>query len=134
MQANWKQPRLHLKKGKRAETAALRYLTLRGLRCIERNFLCRGGEIDLIMQTRSLRSAKTLVFVEVRYRSQGLEAALLSINQEKIRKVSFAANVYLAKYPQLIRQPCRFDVVTVTRNHGWHRCRWLKDAWQLDNL
>jgi len=134
MKVNWKQTPAHLKTGRRAETAALRYLRLRGLKSIERNFLCRGGEIDLVMQTRGFMGPAQLVFVEVKFRSQGFEKALLSITEEKIRKIIFAAEIFLMKNPQFIRQPCRFDVVTVTRSRAYYRCQWLRDAWQLDNL
>ena len=38
--------------GRRAEQCALRYLESHGLTCLRRNFNCRVGEIDLIMQYR----------------------------------------------------------------------------------
>jgi uncharacterized protein (TIGR00252 family) len=52
-------------RGREAEALAARYLECCGLRVVERNFLVRGGEIDLIC-----RDGKTLVFVEVRQRSR----------------------------------------------------------------
>jgi len=48
-------------KGQWAENFAERYLELQGLSLLERNFTCRGGEIDLIME-----HGEILVFVEVR--------------------------------------------------------------------
>jgi len=45
--------------GAAAEEAALRFLCSQGLQEVQRNFRCRGGEIDLIMQQHD-----TLVFVE----------------------------------------------------------------------
>lgn len=50
--------------GQAGEDAALEHLQKNGLRLAERNFRCKGGEIDLIMQDRG-----TLVFVEVRKRN-----------------------------------------------------------------
>lgn len=47
-------------KGKAGEDEALSYLVRQGLTLIERNFRCRGGEIDLIMQ-----DGGEVVFVEV---------------------------------------------------------------------
>ena len=45
------------------EDLALRYLTRRGYRLVERNYRTRRGKIDLI-----LRKGATLVFVEVKLR------------------------------------------------------------------
>ena len=50
--------------GRRGEDAALRHLESAGLTLLERNYRCRGGEIDLVMQ-----EGATLVLVEVRLRS-----------------------------------------------------------------
>ena len=36
--------------GRLAEDDALAYLLLQGLKLVERNFLCKGGELDLIMR------------------------------------------------------------------------------------
>ena len=51
--------------GTAAEQRALDYLLAQGLKLVVRNWHCRFGEIDLI-----LKDHKTLVFVEVRSRSQ----------------------------------------------------------------
>ena len=50
--------------GQLSEEAALAYLQARGLALVERNFLCKAGELDLIM-----RDGPGLVFVEVRKRA-----------------------------------------------------------------
>ena len=50
--------------GDEGEQQALLHLQQAGLRLIQRNFLCKGGEIDLIMQ-----DGGSLVFVEVRKRA-----------------------------------------------------------------
>jgi len=55
-------------RGRWAEDLAARHLRGLGLKELHRNYLCRGGEIDIIMQEKA-----TLVFIEVRYRrSSGL--------------------------------------------------------------
>ena len=51
----------HLQKGKTAEDQACDYLQRKGLRLIEKNYTCRLGEIDLIMEDKH-----HIVFVEVR--------------------------------------------------------------------
>jgi len=50
--------------GAAAEALAADFLAGRGLTRVERNYRCRGGEIDLIA-----RDGNTLVFVEVRLRA-----------------------------------------------------------------
>ena len=50
--------------GERGEHAAEKALTQRGYRLLERNYLVRGGEIDLIMER-----SEEIVFVEVKTRT-----------------------------------------------------------------
>jgi len=55
-----------MNRGDAAEALAAQFLRSRGLTIIERNYRCRGGEIDLIA-----RDGSSLVFVEVRLRRTG---------------------------------------------------------------
>jgi|UniRef100_A0A7C4AST3 putative endonuclease len=93
----------------RAEDVAVRHLEKLGYDVIERNFLCKVGEIDLIA-----RHQDTLVFVEVRSR-HGKEAVdpIYSVDVRKQKKLIKTAQFYLtsrfSEYPV-----CRFDVVIVT--------------------
>lgn len=104
--------------GQAGEDAALAYLQEQGLRLVMRNFRCKVGEIDLIMQDRS-----SLVFVEVRKRaSSAYGGAAASITPAKQRRLLRAAQVYLLRYRT---QPaCRFDVIAIERE----RIVWLKNA------
>ena len=52
------------KEGRAGDDMALAYLEAQGLVSVMRNFLCKTGEIDLIM-----REQQTLIFVEVRTRA-----------------------------------------------------------------
>jgi putative endonuclease len=104
--------------GQAGEDAALAWLQQRGLTLVERNFRCKGGEIDLVMQ-----EGDALIFVEVRKRadtSHGGGAA--SITPAKQKRVIAAAQHYLQRY----RMPpaCRIDVVTIDGDET----RWLKNA------
>jgi putative endonuclease len=93
--------------GDHFEGAALSYLQQRGLRLVRANFLCRHGEIDLVM-----RDGDTLVFVEVRYRrGHRFGGAAASVTVAKQRKLVSAAHLWLAWHPADTRRPCRFDVV-----------------------
>lgn len=107
--------------GKQAEQLAARMLTGQGLRELCRNYRCRGGEIDLIMQDGEQR-----VFVEVRYRSRGdYGSAAESVHHTKQQRLTLAAQHYLLKTGY--NGPCRFDVVAID---GDRPPSWLKDAFQ----
>ena len=68
--------------GKIAEDQACLFLQKKGLKLVEKNYRCRTGEIDLVMQDK-----KELVFVEVRYRANNdYGSALDSVDQQKIQK------------------------------------------------
>ncbi len=106
-------------KGTEAERAAEAFLRAQGLRSIDRNFRCRLGEIDLVMQ-----EGDTLVFVEVRLRaSAAFGGAAGSITAPKRRRIIAAAKHYLAGLSSL--PPCRFDAVLMT---GRGSPEWIRDA------
>lgn len=109
--------------GKKAEDVACSFLQHNGLSLIQRNYHCRYGEIDLIMQ-----DSDTLVFVEVRYRSSArFGSASESVDRKKQRKLVFTANHYLQNNPS--SQPTRFDVVALTPEQS---PQWITNAF-MDN-
>jgi len=92
-------------RGKLTENEACLFLEKQGLKLIEKNYRCRNGEIDLIMQDQ-----ETLVFVEVRYRTNNsFGSAVDSVDHGKIQKLIAAANHYVAKHQ--VDRPMRFDVI-----------------------
>lgn len=101
--------------GSDAEELAARHLARQGLKVIERNYRCRGGEIDLVC-----RDGATLVFVEVRLRSsRGFGGAAASITPAKQQRLICAAGHYLAGKPM---PACRFDAVLLDgQNIEWIR-------------
>src|SRR5690349_7544196 len=105
--------------GVQAEDQAAAFLIRHGLRLKERNYRCRMGEIDLILQ-----DGNALVFVEVRMRrSRAFGGAAESITASKRARLIAAARHYLAgKSPM---PPCRFDVVLIEADAA---PRWIKDA------
>lgn len=114
----------HLSAGQRAEESALAYLQQRGFRLVERNYRCRLGEIDLVMEDRD-----RLVFVEVRYRaSVRYGGALESIDGRKQARLVAAASHYLAS--KRIDRPARFDVVALAPGSEGLTVQWIKDAFQ----
>jgi putative endonuclease len=93
--------------GDAAEQQALLYLQAQGLQLVQRNFLCKGGEIDLIM-----RDSKHLVFVEVRKRSsKKFGGAMASVTLAKQKRLTHAAQVYLQNVKPV--PACRFDLVAI---------------------
>lgn len=105
--------------GQTAESRAEAFLQTHGLKLVTRNWRCRFGEIDLIMQ-----DGPTRVFVEVRLRSRGdFGGAAASVTPAKQKKLLAAARQYLATLKTL--PPCRFDVVALS---GDGVPDWIKNA------
>ena len=101
------QPTEQQRLGRLGEDRALSHLQQQGLALVERNFLCKVGEIDLIMRQRG-----GLVFVEVRRRAaSGFGGAAASVTPAKRRRLVNAAQYYLLRYPS--PPPCRFDLVAI---------------------
>ena len=108
--------------GRLGEDTALAHLLQHGLILVQRNFLCKGGEIDLVMRERGAG----LVFVEVRQRSgQRHGGAAASITPAKQRRMVVAAQVYLLRLKTL--PPCRFDVVAIDAG----QLTWLRNVLQM---
>jgi putative endonuclease len=104
--------------GQAGEDQALVYLEQNGLCLVERNFRCKGGEIDLVMQERG-----TLIFVEVRKRADiAYGGAAASVTARKQARLITAAQVYLQRYR--MPPPCRIDVVAI----DGASMDWLKNA------
>ena len=106
--------------GAAGEARALAHLQQHGLVLVDRNFLCKVGEIDLIMRERH-----SLVFIEVRARAKGRHgSAADSITPAKQRRLLRAAQRYLQRFR--VPPACRFDVVAI----DGETLTWLKDAIQ----
>ena len=109
-------------RGREAEQQAQQYLQTRGLTPVAHNYLCRMGEIDLVM-----RDGPVLVFVEVRLRRhRGFGDALASVDARKRQRLIRAAQHYLQRHPW--DGPCRFDVVGLDAQN---RMSWVRDAFGL---
>ena len=113
--------------GRQAEQHAERFLHQQGLKLIVRNFQCRLGEIDLIMQDREF-----LVFVEVRYRnSDHYGSSAETVTWHKQKKIIRTAKYYLQQKNLLEKMPCRFDVITLAANTKDPDIEWIKSAFEL---
>ena len=112
--------------GQKIENAVAVFLKQQGMRLITRNYHCRGGEIDLIMQDQH-----TLVFVEVRYRrSDRFGSALETVNYAKQQRIICTAEHFLQQH-KTPYTACRFDVVGVKPVAMSYDFEWVKDAFQL---
>ncbi|MGY2575814.1 YraN family protein [Vibrio sp. C8] len=110
-------------KGEQFEQMAAEHLRRQGLSLIDKNFLARGGELDLIMKENS-----TIVFVEVKYRaSQAYGHAAESVTRQKQHRLIKAANWWMLKQGlNADATDFRFDVVAI-HNNGNH-IEWIKNA------
>ena len=105
-----------------AENLAFDYLKRKGLRPVQRNFRCRLGEIDLIMQ-----DSGCLVFAEVRYRANDdFTNAGLTVDIHKQRKLIRTAAFFLARMPRFSESVIRFDVVSINGKD----IEWIRDAFR----
>jgi len=97
------------------------------LKPVTRNFRCRLGEIDLIMNDEDC-----LVFIEVRYRgSKSFSRAGLTVDIHKQRKLIRTAALFLAKRSQYANNVVRFDVVAIDADDsGDESIEWIKDAFR----
>ncbi|MCI0655380.1 MAG: YraN family protein [Methylococcaceae bacterium] len=111
--------------GEEAESIALEFLKKQGMRLIERNYHCRNGEIDLIMEHLG-----TLVFVEVRFRkSSAFGSALESIDARKKSRIIHCASHYLST--RKVSKTARFDVVAISPDNRRLDIDWVVDAFQI---
>ncbi len=96
--------------GKFFEGAAKKYLEAQGMTCVDRNYVCRGGELDLV-----LRDGAYWVFAEVKARKSidhGTPAEF--VNSTKRRRLCRAAQLYMLENGIGEDALCRFDIVEIT--------------------
>ena len=113
--------------GDEAEDVALRHLVSNGCRLIVAKYRSRIGEIDLIVEDKG-----TLVFVEVRYRSdtsRGTGAE--TITATKQRRIIRTAEYFLINHKQYQDSACRFDVISMSDSVN-DSIDWIKRAFTLD--
>jgi putative endonuclease len=103
------------------------YLKRQKFAIVERNFRCKGGEVDIVAM-----DGKTLVFVEVKARrSAAYGPPQASVTPFKQRQISKAALTWLAMN-RLHNAPARFDVVAITLpDHEVPQIEHIRDAFDL---
>jgi putative endonuclease len=114
-------------RGGPGEDLACRHLEQQGLKVLERNYLCRLGEIDVIARDRD-----TVVFIEVKERGDTTRgAAVEAVNGPKRRRVIRAARLWAAAHGQS-ESFVRFDVVAIDWQDGEPVIRHDKGAFDAD--
>jgi putative endonuclease len=118
----------HLRRGRRGEKLASKFLRSRGYKILYRNFKDRrGSEIDIVC-----RDGDTLVFVEVKTRrGEEFGRPVEAVSREKQMRVSKGGLAWL----RLLDNPdvtFRFDVVEVLwPEEGDPSCELIQNAFQL---
>ena len=112
--------------GKEGEKFAERYLQQKGYKLIERNYRCRGGEVDLIVLDR-----KVIVFVEVKTRSDHrFGSPLEAVEARKQQKMIQAAQFFLNE-KKLHNREARFDVVGISWRGEKPAVEHIENAFEL---
>jgi putative endonuclease len=115
--------------GKRGEELALRFLKRSGYKIIERNYVCKLGEMDIIAQEKD-----TLVFVEVKTRtSTTFGPPQLAVNPTKQMQLSKVA-LHFLKEKKHEDGKARFDVVAIVLRPSGEEIELIRDAFDLKYL
>jgi putative endonuclease len=102
------------------------FLQGQGLKLIERNWRCKVGELDLVMQ-----DAGTVVVAEVRGRSRhDYGEAVETVDFRKRGKLVRATRLWLQARPEWAEAPLRFDVVALDRDGG---IDWVREAFDAED-
>jgi putative endonuclease len=113
--------------GRKGEEVALRFLKKKGYRIIERNYVCKMGEMDIIAKDKD-----ALVFVEVKTRtSTDFGPPQLAVNSTKQKQLSKVALNFL-KEKRLGEIKARFDVVAILLSQKGEEIELIRDAFELN--
>lgn len=113
-------------RGQLVERTAETWLKRQGLKPVLRNYHCRAGELDLVMQ-----KGDQLVIVEVKHRRHGaLVSGAESITLSKQKKMTLTTMHLLQRHPELSELAVRFDLVAVTGSGGDQQVEWIRDAFR----
>lgn len=92
--------------GNYGEEKAAAHLEKNKYTILQRNYVCRLGEIDIIAA-----KDEYIVFVEVKARSDdGMGLPLSAVDAPKRKKIIAMASEYILKYPS---KTARFDIIEV---------------------
>jgi putative endonuclease len=115
--------------GELGEEIAANFLIARGFRILERNFRCKGGEVDIIARDPG---DKSLAFIEVKTRrGHSYGVPQLAVTPFKQRQISKAALTWLGKN-SLHDTNARFDVIAILlHTDSQHAVDHIRNAFDL---
>jgi putative endonuclease len=115
-----------LELGKEGEDLALREVESLGYQCIERNYRCSLGELDLVA-----RDGDSLVFIEIKTRKgKSLGYAKEAVHARKQRQMSKVALAYMKKN-RCEDTKARFDVVVIHQKGLDREIEVIRNAFDL---
>ena len=103
--------------GKMGEDKAVKYLKDNGYKIIERNFMCRQGEIDIIARDTDKGE---YVFIEVKTRTNFYYGKPVdAVNIKKRRHIVSATKYYIYKN-HLAKKLIRFDIIEIYKKDKFY--------------
>ena len=102
--------------GRFGEEKVCDFLLKNGYKIIDRNFLCRQGEIDIIAFDKNV-IPNELVFVEVKSRIDSRCGNPAEAVDSRKRNHIYKVAEYFLYINELENEPCRFDVIEII-NHS----------------
>ena len=95
--------------GRAGEKAAADFLSKKGYKILQQNYLLPDGEIDIVAQ-----DGQTLVMVEVKTRkSNNFGKPYEAVTEAKQRRMIKLARQFMFRF-RVLRLPVRFDIVSIT--------------------
>lgn len=112
-------------KGRLGEGLATEFLEAKGFKILERGFLCRRGEIDIIASKN-----KELYFIEVKTRwSDAFGGPLEAVDFRKQKRFIMAVKFYMLKR-RLAEVNCHLSVIGIDMADGEPRLEFIEDAFE----
>src|SRR4030065_2341868 len=112
--------------GKKGEEVALRFVKKNGYKIIEKNYVCKLGEMDIIAEEKD-----RLVFVEVKTRTSMVfgppQLAVTPFKQRQLSKVA----LHFLKEKKLEDIKARFDVVAILLPPEKEKIELIRNAFDL---
>ena len=117
--------------GNKGEEYTARYLMTRGYEILERNYLIKGSEIDIIA-----RKNNEIHFVEVKTRTQDIYGSPAeAVDYYKRKALIHGAKYYLMKHFEFAHMICSFDISEVYIKHRLlfnKKIKYIENAFELE--
>ncbi len=116
------------KVGDGTESLACRFLEEQGVRILEKNYMCRQGEIDIIA-----KDGRYLCFIEVKYRKDTTYGEPQeAVSYKKIQHICKVSKFYLYSKYKSYDLPVRYDVIAISPEDNIYTFKWIKNAFDFE--